>query len=144
MQLQLSTWQEVERYLGTSTGIVIHQRIYFEYNRAVIRDVSFPILNTVAQVLRDFPDITIEIQGHTDDRGSDEYNLRLSGERAASVLSYLTQQGISSGRLTARGYGETRPIETNRTDAGRATNRRVEFVRTDSVAQRARQEQAVP
>ncbi|MCB9593568.1 MAG: OmpA family protein [Sandaracinaceae bacterium] len=134
-------YQDVE---VTSTGIVIHQRIYFEYNRAVIRDVSFPILNTVAQVLRDFPDITIEIQGHTDDRGSDEYNLRLSGERAASVLSYLTQQGISSGRLTARGYGETRPIETNRTDAGRATNRRVEFVRTDSVAQRARQEQAVP
>ncbi len=134
-------YQDVE---VTSTGIVIHQRIYFEYDRAVIRDISFPILNTVAQVLRDFPDITIEIQGHTDDRGSDEYNLRLSGERAESVRTYLQGQGIASHRLSARGYGETRPIDTNRTEAGRATNRRVEFVRTDAVAQRARQEQAVP
>src|SRR6185503_10866853 len=69
----------------TSTGIVIHQTIYFEFNRAVIRSVSFPILNTVAQVMRDFPDITIEVQGHTDDRGRDEYNMRLSQERADAV-----------------------------------------------------------
>ncbi len=134
-------YQDVE---VTSTGIVIHQRVYFEYNRAVIRDRSFPILNTVAQVLRDFPDITIEVQGHTDDRGSDEYNLRLSGERAEAVRSYLMRQGTPAHRLTARGYGESRPIDTNRTDAGRATNRRVEFVRTDPAAQQARQQQAVP
>ncbi|MBX3268877.1 MAG: OmpA family protein [Sandaracinaceae bacterium] len=134
-------YQDVE---VTSTGIVIHQRIFFEYNRAVIRSVSFPILNTVAQVLRDFPDISIEIQGHTDDRGSDQYNLRLSSDRAESVRRYLTEQGIAPSRLTARGYGESRPIDTNRTEPGRANNRRVEFVRTDATAQRARQEQAVP
>lgn len=134
-------YQDVE---VTSTGIVIHQRIYFEYNRAVIRDVSFAILNTVAQVMRDFPDITIEIQGHTDDRGSDQYNLRLSDERAQSVRRYLEGQGVAPNRMTSRGYGESRPIDTNRTETGRATNRRVEFVRTDPVAQRARQEQAVP
>ena len=133
-------YQDVE---VTSTGIVIHQRVYFEYNRAVIRDVSFPILNTVAQVMRDFPDITIEIQGHTDSRGSDSYNLRLSGERAESVRQYLIQQGIPAHRMTAQGYGETRPIDNNRTDAGRSNNRRVEFVRTDAVAQQSRQ-QAVP
>jgi len=134
-------YQDVE---VTSTGIVIHQRVYFEYNLAVIRDRSFPILNTVAQVMRDFPDIAIEIQGHTDDRGSDDYNLRLSGERAEAVRTYLGQQGVPGTRMSARGYGETRPIDTNRTDAGRATNRRVEFVRTDRVAQQGRQDQAVP
>lgn len=134
-------YQDVEI---TSTGIVIHQRVYFEYNRAVIRDRSFPILNTVAQVMRDFPDISLEIQGHTDDRGSDDYNLRLSGERAESVRTYLTQRGVVGTRMTARGYGETRPIDTNRTAAGRAANRRVEFVRTDAAARQARQDQAVP
>ncbi len=134
-------YQDVEI---TSTGIVIHQRIYFEYDRAVIRDRSFPILNTVAQVMRDFPDITIEIQGHTDDRGSDDYNLRLSGERAEAVRQYLVQQGIPSSRMTAHGYGEARPIDNNRTAAGRAANRRVEFVRTDAAAQQSRQQEAVP
>lgn len=133
-------YQDVE---VTSTGIVIHQRIYFEYDRAVIRSRSFPILNTVAQVMRDFPDITVEIQGHTDSRGSDEYNLRLSGERAEAVRQYLIQQGIPANRMTARGYGETRPIDNNRTAAGRAANRRVEFVRTDAAAQQAN-EAAVP
>ncbi len=128
----------------TSTGIVIHQTIYFEFNRAVIRDVSFPILNTVAQVMRDFPDITVEVQGHTDSRGRDDYNTRLSQERAESVRQYLIQQGIAAERMTARGYGETMPIDSNRTAAGRARNRRVEFVRTDPTAQRTREQEAVP
>lgn len=134
-------YQDVE---VTSTGIVIHQRVYFEFNRAVIRPRSFPILNTVAQVLRDFPDISIEIQGHTDSRGRDEYNLNLSQERAEAVRTYLTEQGIPAGRLTARGYGEAQPIDSNRTEAGRANNRRVEFQRTDAAAAAARQQQAVP
>lgn len=134
-------YQDVE---VTSTGIVIHQRIYFEHDRAVIRSRSFPILNAVAQVMRDFPDISVEIQGHTDSNGSDEYNLNLSQQRAEAVRTYLTQQGISSARMTARGYGETQPIDSNRTAAGRAVNRRVEFVRTDAAAHHARQEQAVP
>jgi len=128
----------------TSTGIVIHQTIYFEYDRAVIRERSYPILETVAQVMRDYPDITVEIQGHTDDRGRDEYNLRLSQERAEAVRQFLISRGIAPERMTARGYGETRPIDTNRTAAGRARNRRVEFVRTDPAARRSRQEEAVP
>jgi OOP family OmpA-OmpF porin len=127
----------------TSTGIVIRQQIFFEFDRAVIRDVSFPILNTVAQVMRDFPDIVIEVQGHTDDRGRDEYNLNLSQQRSEAVRQYLIQQGIPAQRMTARGYGETMPIDTNRTAPGRARNRRVEFVRTDPAAQRTREE-AVP
>lgn len=128
----------------TSTGIVIHQTVYFEFNRAVIRPQSFPLLDTVAQVLHDFPDITVEIQGHTDDRGRDEYNLRLSSERAEAVRQYLIQKGIDPSRMSARGYGETRPLASNRTAAGRARNRRVEFVRTDPAARRSRENEAVP
>jgi outer membrane protein OmpA-like peptidoglycan-associated protein len=119
----------------TATAIRINQKIYFEFDRAVIRPVSFPILNTVAQVLTDYPDINVEIQGHTDSRGRDEYNLRLSDSRANAVREYLIGRGIDSTRLSARGYGETRPIDSNRTSAGRAANRRVEFIRTDAAAQ---------
>lgn len=118
----------------TREAIRISQTIHFEFNRAVIRPVSFPILNTVAQVMRDYPDVKVEVQGHTDSRGRDEYNMRLSDERANAVRQYLVEQGVAADRMTARGYGETRPIESNRTSAGRAANRRVEFVRTDAAS----------
>lgn len=118
----------------TSSGIVIYQKIFFELNKAVIRRRSFPVLNTVAQVMRDFPDIRVEVQGHTDSRGRDEYNMTLSQARADSVRSYLIGQGIDPSRMSARGYGETQFIDTNSTRAGRANNRRVEFVRTDAAA----------
>ncbi len=124
-------YQDVE---VTSEGIVIHQQIFFETNRAVIRSVSFPILDTVAQVMRDFPDISIEVQGHTDSRGSDSHNMRLSQARAESVREYLIRAGIDASRLTAHGYGETVAIESNSTPEGRAANRRVEFHRTDARA----------
>lgn len=129
-------YQDVE---VTATAIRINQKIFFEFDRAVIRPVSFPILDTVAQVLRDYPDINVEIQGHTDSQGNDDYNMRLSQSRAESVREYLINKGIDSRRLTARGYGETRPIDSNRTSAGRANNRRVEFIRTDAAAQNQQQ-----
>jgi len=118
----------------TTTHIRITQKVHFEFNRAVIQEVSFGLLNTVAQVLRDFPQIRIEVQGHTDSRGGDAYNQRLSQQRADAVREYLSRQGIDTSRMTARGYGEAQPIESNRTRQGRASNRRVEFVRTDSEA----------
>lgn len=130
------------RYVGVvvaSDRIRINQTIYFDFNRATIQPRSFPILNTVADVLRDFPTITVEIQGHTDSRGNDEYNMNLSNERAAAVRAYLTGRGTAPERMTSRGYGETRPIESNTTTAGRAANRRVEFVRTDQAAQTPQQ-----
>lgn len=122
----------------TGTHIRISQKIHFAFNRARILPDSFHILNTVAQVLTDYPEITLEIQGHTDDRGSDRYNQRLSDQRAAAVRQYLLGRGIPSSRLTSRGYGEARPIESNRTEEGRAINRRVELVRTDAAAQQTR------
>jgi outer membrane protein OmpA-like peptidoglycan-associated protein len=130
-------YQDVE---VTATAIRINQKIFFEFDRAVIRPVSFPILDTVAQVLRDYPDISVEIQGHTDSQGNDAYNERLSQSRAESVREYLINKGIDAGRLTARGYGEARPIDSNRTSAGRANNRRVEFIRTDAASQQQNQQ----
>lgn len=118
----------------TTTHIRIQQTVHFEFNKAKIRSVSHSILNTVAEVLHDHPEIRVEIQGHTDSRGRASYNQRLSEERAESVRSYLVEQGVDTSRLTARGYGEERPIESNRTAAGRAANRRVEFQRIDESA----------
>lgn len=116
----------------TTSQIKITQQIHFEFDKAKIKPDSFGILNAVAQVLKDNPDITLEIQGHTDNKGKPAYNQKLSEDRAASVRTYLIQQGISPGRLTSKGYGQDIPIDSNATEAGRAKNRRVEFVRTDA------------
>ncbi|MEO0086143.1 MAG: OmpA family protein, partial [candidate division WOR-3 bacterium] len=86
-------------------------------------------LDAAAKILTDNPTIRVEIQGHTDNIGSDAYNQRLSEERAMSVVNQLVQNsGIAAGRLTAIGYGESQPVADNSTEAGRALNRRVEFV----------------
>jgi outer membrane protein OmpA-like peptidoglycan-associated protein len=77
--------------------------------------------------LKQNPKVEIEISGHTDSKGSDDYNLNLSQGRSQSVVDYIVSQGIDSSRLTAHGYGEGKPIDTNDTDEGRANNRRVEF-----------------
>jgi outer membrane protein OmpA-like peptidoglycan-associated protein len=112
----------------TETEIKILQAVFFQTNRATIKPESFPILDEVAQVLQQHPEILkIEIQGHTDDRGNDRYNMRLSDARAKSVMAYLAKAGVDKKRLTAKGYGETMPIDTNETEDGRARNRRVVF-----------------
>ena len=112
----------------TCSAIEIRDSIYFETNQAVIRSVSFDLVNQIAAVLRARQDILrISIEGHTDDRGSDAHNLDLSTRRAAAVVQYLVEHGIARSRLTSQGFGETRPIDSNRSRAGRANNRRVEF-----------------
>ncbi len=129
-------YQDVE---VTTTHIRIHQKIHFAHDRSRIRPDSFTILDTVVQVLTDYRDITLEIQGHTDSSGRDRYNMRLSRARASAVREYLVRKGIDPERLTSNGYGETQPIESNSTPEGRARNRRVEFVRTDAEAREAQQ-----
>jgi len=84
----------------------------------------------VAKALGDHPKITVRIEGHTDSRGSRRYNLRLSQHRDSSVRRYLIRRGVAASRMVAKGYGEEVPIADNRTKAGRAQNRRVEFVIT--------------
>ena len=103
--------------------------IYFNTAKATIKPESRPALEDAAKILKDNPDIRVEIQGHTDSRGSDSYNLTLSDQRAYSVVNYLVQNfGIDAKRLVAKGYGEARPVADNGTSEGRTLNRRVEFV----------------
>jgi OOP family OmpA-OmpF porin len=101
--------------------------VNFELNSATLTAEALETLRQVVAALRGEPNLRAEIGGHTDSSGSDEHNLRLSQERAAAVLEFLTQEGISRGRLEARGYGEARPEADNSTEAGRQRNRRVEF-----------------
>ena len=110
--------------------IIIQQKVYFDLDSSRIRADSYALLDAVAARLRENPDIRlIEIAGHTDDTGPDDYNRRLSRSRAAAVRRYLVEEGrIPPERLHSEGYGEARPIAGNETDAGRATNRRVEFL----------------
>jgi outer membrane protein OmpA-like peptidoglycan-associated protein len=112
----------------TTKKIEITQTIYFETNNATIKPVSFPLLDVVATVLTDNPEILVRIEGHTDDRGSAEYNMRLSQDRTESVRKYLIDKGVAAERMEAKGYGEGAPVADNKNESGRAKNRRVEFV----------------
>lgn len=111
-------------------GMIITLRgINFDFDKADIRPDSKPVIDDAAKILTENPTIRVEIQGHTDGKGSDKYNLDLSERRARAVVKYLVENGgIDKSRLTARGYGKSKPIATNDTDEGRALNRRVEFV----------------
>lgn len=118
------------RVLTNGCGVgqsAILQGVNFEFNKAVLTSTARQILRNVAQTLRDSPGFQVEIEGHTDSIGSSSYNLELSQRRADSVKQFLVEQGASANRLYTRGYGETRPIASNDTDPGRATNRRVEL-----------------
>jgi OOP family OmpA-OmpF porin len=103
------------------------KNIYFDFDKTTLKSASFVELNKVVDFLKKNPSTEIEIAGHTDSKGSDEYNANLSQGRSQSVVDYLIGQGIDSYRLQAHGYGESKPIDTNDTDAGQANNRRVEF-----------------
>jgi OmpA-OmpF porin, OOP family len=106
-------------------GDVVLEGVNFQTNSAELTGDSTPILDNVAKGLREHPRLTVEVQGHTDSTGSAIYNLALSERRAESVRAYLVSQGVSASQLSAKGYGLTRPIASNKTAAGRAANRRV-------------------
>jgi outer membrane protein OmpA-like peptidoglycan-associated protein len=101
--------------------------IFFDYDKATLRPESFPELDKVVEFMQENPNLHIEIGGHTDDRGSDEYNRQLSQGRAESVRAYLLEKWIDPERVSARGYGESKPEVTNDSDENRQINRRVEF-----------------
>ena len=101
-------------------------------NKDKILSRSFTTLNSVADLLSKNKWVKkVRVEGHTDAQGNEDYNLDLSQRRAASVLRYLTESGIDADRLTSEGFGETKPIGTNRTAKGRGKNRRVEFIIID-------------
>ncbi|MBX0291749.1 OmpA family protein [Hymenobacter sp. HSC-4F20] len=101
--------------------------IQFEFNKATLKPISFPTLDGLVQILNDYPDYFLGISAHADNVGNDDYNLRLSDERAASARAYMLRKGIPENRIVSHGYGESKPIAPNTTEAGRALNRRVEF-----------------
>ena len=121
---------ESGRVCVTKEKIVITEKIFFNTGKSTIKAQSFPLLAEIAAVFKANPHIQlVEIQGHTDSNGSDDYNMQLSDARARSVYTHLTTKlGVDPTRLTSRGYGETKPIADNGTNEGREMNRRVEFI----------------
>jgi OOP family OmpA-OmpF porin len=116
---------EVPAAVKKFTGVI--QGINFKTGSAEILAGSYVVLDRAVKVLQDYPEVNLEISGHTDSRGKADYNLDLSQRRADSVKTYFVQRQIASGRLQAIGYGLTRPIADNKTSSGRGTNRRTEF-----------------
>lgn len=101
--------------------------IYFKKASAELLPESFPELDKLYEYLKANQTVEIEIAGHTSSEGADDYNMKLSEDRAASVRAYILKKGIKSERISSKGYGETLPVETNDTEEGRMLNRRVEF-----------------
>jgi outer membrane protein OmpA-like peptidoglycan-associated protein len=102
--------------------------VTFATDQSAVQASFYPVLNSVAKVLKEFEKTMVHVTGHTDSTGGYEYNLQLSQKRADSVSSYLAAQGVQSVRLLTRGYGPDRPVADNATPAGRQQNRRVEIV----------------
>ncbi len=106
--------------------------VNFEFDKAKLTVNAKALLDPVADALIARPDIKVEIDGHTDSKGSDAYNLKLSDARAASVVAYLVSRGVAADRMTSKGFGESQPVADNATDDGRELNRRVELKITES------------
>jgi outer membrane protein OmpA-like peptidoglycan-associated protein len=107
--------------------VVRLNNVFFDFDKWDLRPESFVELDRVVKLMQDNPTLEIEMSAHTDSYGSDDYNFKLSDNRAKSAMDYILSKGISPTRITAHGYGETKPVATNETDEGRQINRRVEF-----------------
>jgi outer membrane protein OmpA-like peptidoglycan-associated protein len=100
--------------------------ILFDTNKATFQQRTYPVLEAITAILKEYPSANFSIEGHTDSDGKDAANLTLSENRAAAVKNYLIEKGISASRLSSKGFGESMPIDSNKTKAGKANNRRVE------------------
>ncbi|MBN1472716.1 MAG: OmpA family protein [Syntrophaceae bacterium] len=102
--------------------------VKFDFDKATIKAGYYKDIDDLIEVMKDYPDLQIVVEGHTDSVGSAAYNRKLSQERANAVKKYMVENGVNASRITARGYGEEEPIASNSTEQGRAKNRRVEAV----------------
>ncbi len=118
---------ELERVREDTIKLNLSSEVSFDYDSAALKPSFYPSLEKIATVIRDNEQTAVEIVGHTDSRGSEAYNQRLSEKRAEAVAEYLIQQGVSPSRITTSGRGESEPRGTNSTEAGRQLNRRVEI-----------------
>ena len=101
--------------------------VTFGFDKSDVQPQFYPVLDNVASTLQQYNQTVIEVAGHTDSVGSDSYNQKLSEQRASSVARYLQSRGVANQRLQTYGYGESRPVDSNETESGRANNRRVEI-----------------
>ncbi|MDR1724971.1 MAG: OmpA family protein [Bacteroidales bacterium] len=123
--ITITTTKEKKQYeVGQ---IIILENIFFDFDKSDLLPHSYIELKHLLEIMNEYPNMKIELSGHTDIYGSDEYNQPLSERRVKAVYDYLINNKIDKTRLTYKGYGSQRPIATNETDAGRAKNRRVEF-----------------
>jgi len=126
-ELQQIPGVEVSRPAENEIAVHLTNDILFDFNSAALRPESRQTLRDLASNFQRYPDESISVEGHTDNVGSPEYNQGLSERRAYSVKDYLVTEGVPTSRVTAAGYGETRPKESNNTPGGRQLNRRVEI-----------------
>ena len=120
---------KVER-VGEGIEIEFNDKVLFGFDRSDLTSASTRSLNELINILKKYPDTDIEVQGHTDNKGTESYNQGLSEKRAATVAGYLKANGIAQLRLTTKGFGLSSPKYTNDTEEGRSQNRRVEFLIT--------------
>jgi outer membrane protein OmpA-like peptidoglycan-associated protein len=106
---------------------IVLNNIFFDFDKSLLKSESGPELDRIVELLKEKSTMQIEIAGHTDNVGTDEYNKALSERRASTVVAYLIRRGINKDRLKVQFFGESKPLETNETEAGRERNRRVEF-----------------
>lgn len=119
---------EYKKVVVKRDKLELKERLYFAWNQATLEEASLPVLDEVAQALKDNPDFRVQIEGHTDSSGAEEHNQTLSEQRAETVRDYLVAHGIAKERLVSKGFSSSMPLDTNNTAAGRENNRRVEFV----------------
>lgn len=110
-------------------GKIIANGIRFDVNKATLKPESMGVINEIATLMKEHPEVKFSVEGHTDGDGDDNLNQTLSEQRAGTVVATLEKLGIDSNRLTSKGWGESKPIDTNDTPEGKANNRRVEFVK---------------
>ena len=123
-----ATRTEVPRsILDDAKRATLEARIHFDFDQSALTDAARRSLTDKAEILRAIPSLTLRIEGHADERGSDEYNLALSNRRAVTAKRFLVEWGISSDRLETAGYGEEQPLDQNESEAAWASNRRDEF-----------------
>lgn len=118
---------ELQRVKEDTLKLNLDSEISFDFDSAEIKPGFRTTLDKIADILRQYPDTTVHVVGHTDSRGSAEYNQRLSERRAAAVARYLESRGVSPNRISYEGRGESEPRASNDTEAGRRLNRRVEI-----------------
>jgi outer membrane protein OmpA-like peptidoglycan-associated protein len=128
---------DAEQIRVVGDKIVLDDRVHFMINSHIIRNISYPLLERLAALINEHPEyVHIEVQGHTDERGPDWFNERLSQTRADSVMAFLVSHGVTAERLTAKGFGKSKPLVEKRTEYAFYMNRRVEFEITRQIKQK--------